>query len=139
VEPSPQAPLELREPRKPWRRVAHTAAGIAALAASLVIAVTLATKWVSGDRVGRGRSLSEDPISGRMEKYEPQVGRVAGPVEIASPDDRLAWDDPLDQQIALAAQRIVGVQQDWEQVEGAFGPLYVGLEEVAEELDQSPL
>jgi hypothetical protein len=49
------------------------------------------------------------------------------------------WDDPLDQQIASVGQEVVRVQQDWSQADGAFGPLYWGLEEMAEELDQSPL
>ena len=136
AEPPAEVPLELREPRGPRRRGARTAAAIAALAASLAIAASLAARWFPGDRVVRGPAFSEEAISEKMETAQP---RVEPAPETASLEDRLAWDDPLDQRIALAAQRIVGVQQDWDRVDGAFDPLYSGLEEMAEELDQSPL
>ncbi len=138
VEPPPEKPLRLREPPRP-RRVARTAAVLAALGASLVIGATLAARWVADDRVVRRVLLPQDAASRSMEREEPQVEPVAEPVETASLEDHEAWDDPLDQQIALAAQRIVGVQQDWDRVDGAFGPLYTALEEMAEELDESAL
>jgi hypothetical protein len=139
AEPPAEEPLTLREPPRPRRRIARTAAVLAALGASLVIGATLAARWVADDPVVRRVPLPQDAASRSTEREEAQGEPVAEPVETASLDDRAAWDDPLDRRIALAAQRIVGVQQDWDRVDGAFGPLYSGLEEMAEELDESAL
>ena len=56
-----------------------------------------------------------------------------------STPDELAWDDSLDQQIASAAQEVVRVQQDWYQLDYAFGPVYHGLEQMEEDLEQGAL
>ena len=66
------------------------------------------------------------------EQFNPDAGQL----ETAPPAE---WDDPLDEQIASAAYELVRIQQDWDQVDGAFGPLHFGMEEMAEELEQSPL
>jgi uncharacterized protein with von Willebrand factor type A (vWA) domain len=54
-------------------------------------------------------------------------------------EEELVWDDPLDEQIALAGQQVLRLQQDWDSLDDAFGPVYHGLEEMEDELDQSTL
>ena len=139
AEPASEEPLELRAPLMPVRRVGPKAVGLVALAASLLVAVSVAGRWIRSDRAGGSGSLSEHALSGVISTDREPVGPGPGQIEPASLADRFAWDDPLDQQIASVAQELVRLQQDWDQVDGGFGPLYHGLEAMAEELDQSPL
>ncbi|HUT89086.1 MAG TPA: hypothetical protein VMY37_06305 [Thermoguttaceae bacterium] len=139
AEPSREQPLELREPLKPGRRTGRKVAGIVALAASLLVGVTLAGKWIRANRPGRPATRSDASLAEIVQADGEQFNPDAGQLETASLADWVDWDDPLDQQIASVAQEVVRIQQDWDQVDGAFGPLYSGLEEMAEELDESPL
>ena len=139
VEPSREQPLKLREPLKPGRRTRRKMAGIVALAASLLVGITLAGKWIRANRPGGPATLSDASLSEIVRADGEQFHADAGQLETASLADWVDWDDPLDQQIASVSQELVRIQQDWDQVDGAIGPLYFGLEEMAEELDESPL
>lgn len=153
VEPPDGEPIHLPEPALPIRRTGRKAAGIAALAASLLVGLTLAGKWIRADRPSGMATRSHAALSeiARAET-EPATSDAkpatsdaepshpdAEPFETASLADWGEWDDPLDQQIASVAQEVVRIQQDWDQMDGAFGLLYVGMEEMAEELEQSSL
>ena len=139
AEPSREQPLKLREPLEAGHRTRRKAAAIVALAASLLVGVTLAGQWLRANRPGGLATLSDESLSEIVradgEPFNPDIGEL----ETAPLADWVDWDDPLDQQIASVAQELVRIQQDWDQVDGAFGPLYFGLEEMAEELDESPL
>jgi len=139
AEPPVAEPVKLPEPAPPVRCTGRKAAGIAALAVSLLVGLTLAGKWIRADRPGGPATLSDQSLSEIVQADGEQINPDAGQLETASLADRVDWDDPLDQQIASVAQELVRIQQDWDQVDGAFGPLYLGLEEMAEELEQSPL
>jgi hypothetical protein len=141
IEPSAERPFELRALPKDTRRVGRPATALAALAACLLVAVTLAGTWMTMTPRGAGRPLSfaKEPVG---EKTTAHAGPAVAQREELQPEslpDSLVWDDPLDQQIASVAQQVVRIQQDWDQVDGAFGPVYHGLEEMAEELEQTRL
>jgi len=155
VEPAVEPPLRLPKPNRPVRRTGRKAAGIAVLAASLLVGLTLAGRWLGADRP---RGVASRPHTWLSQTAPPNADaerRItdAGPldpdseplntdadqVDPASLDDWGEWDDPLDQQIASVAQEVVRIQQDWDRVDEAFGLLYVGMEEMAEELERSPL
>ncbi len=139
VEPPVAEPVKLPEPAQPGRRTGRKAVGIAALAVSLLVGLTLAGKWIRANRPGGPPTRSHTSLPEIVRADAEQFNANAEPLETASLADWGEWDDPLDQQIASVAQEVVRIQQDWDQVDGAFGLLYVGMEEMAEELEQSPL
>jgi len=139
AEPSREQPLKLPEPLKPGRLTRRNVAGIVALAASLLVGVTLAGKWIRANRPGGPATRPDASLAEIVQADGEQFNPDAGQLETESLADWDEWEDPLDEQIASVAYELVRIQQDWDQVDGAFGPLYFGLEEMAEELEQSPL
>jgi len=153
VEPPVEPPLKLIEPDRPVRRIARTAAGIAVLAASLLVGLTVARTWIRADRPAELATRRDTPRSeiARADAEPPHTVAKpsatvaepstsdAEPPDAASLADWGGWDDPLDRQIASVAQEVVRIQQDWDRVDGAFGLLYVGMEQMAEDLEQSSL
>ena len=61
------------------------------------------------------------------------------PATVEPAVDDLPWDDPLDQQIASVAEEVVRVQQEWYRLEQGFAPVYHGLEQMEDDLAESPL
>jgi len=112
-----------------WRLVAA-----AAVAASVLLGTTLAWQWVAGSRRGGMSPLSE----GRAVAVGESDAASEQPWPLPT-EDELAWNDPLDDQIARAAQQILRLQQDGNYLDDVFGPFYSGLEEMEEELDESTL
>ena len=127
-------PLRLAEPPERASRIRFRLAMAAAAAASLLVGVTLAWK-LSGNGEPSGLSRPSQAIAVNVERS------VAGPEQArrVPTSNGLEWDDSLDQQIALAAQEVVRIQQDWNHLGDAFSTVHRGLEEMEEDLDQSPL
>jgi hypothetical protein len=141
VQPALEGPLALREPprRRSWRRL--RLAGIAAVAASLLVGVTLAGKWMRAGRPNGPALLSATSPSETDPANVDPSGIASSQRQATASSDDLDWDwhDPLDQQIALAAEEVVRIQQDWDCLDDAFGPLYRGLEQMEQDLDESTL
>lgn len=132
--PTLEEPLELPEPARPTWHVRWRLAGVAAVAASILVGLTLVWKSTGTSRPGDPSTLS-DEIS--VDAEQPLPG--ARQARLVSIPDELNWDDSLDEQITLAAQEVVRIQQDWYYLDDAFGPVYHGLEQMEEDLDQSAL
>jgi hypothetical protein len=133
-QPTRHAPVPLwQPPRRPARAVWRRAAA-AAVAATLLLSVTLLWQAHRGNR----RSGMPSPPQPLAAGLEPSTAPSAEP-HTTSTEDELVWDDPLDEQIALAGQQILRLQQDGDYLGDAFGPLYYGLEEMGDELDQNTL
>ena len=121
AQPALDEPLEL--PQLPRRRAPARwkLVGIAVLAASLLVGATLAWSLMRARQPG---------------------GLSPPPDELASPNvkqDELHWDDSLDEEIALAGQQLVRIQQDWYYLDDPFGPVQHGLEQVAEDIEDDTL
>jgi len=135
--PAPAEPLELPQPAERKASVRRRLAGAAAVAAALLIGVTLV--WtLYGNGVSGGASRPTELAVAGAEPVEPSV---AGPSQVSPLPvaGELDWDDPLDDEIALAAQEVVRIQQDWSLLDDPFGPVHRGLDEMEEDLSQSPL
>ena len=63
----------------------------------------------------------------------------AVPPQTAFAEDELAWDDPLDDQLAMAGQEIIRIQQDWQSLDEPYGNVYRGLEQMEEEIQDNTL
>jgi len=109
--------------------------GIAALAASLVVGVTVV--WMllgtghSGDSsAGPGAVASLDTQQPALAKEKPQPAPAAA---------ELRWNDSLDEQLVQVGEEIVRLQQDWYHLDDAFVPVYQGLEQVEKDIEDSTL
>lgn len=122
AQPAPDEPPKLRPIPRRTARTRWRLAGIAGLAASLVIGVTL------------GWSLIVLRHSGSP---SPPRGGVASQ-DMKQPDE-LNWDDSLDQQIAQAGRQLISIQQDWYHLDDAFGPVHDGMEQMEKDIDDSTL
>lgn len=134
VRPQLEQPLQLPEPARPKPLVRWRLAGVAAVAASILVGLTLVWKSIGTSRPSTPSSVSE---ASAVEAEQPLPARRT--TQLASVADELAWDDSLDQQIASAAQAVVRIQQDWYHLDYAFGPVYHGLEQMEEDFDQGAL
>jgi hypothetical protein len=134
AQPTLDEPVRLRQP--PPRRVpaGWRLAGAAAVAASVLLGTMLVWQGVDSNRRGGTPSPSGGLARGVEEPDAPSE-----PLRPMPTEDELAWDDPLDDQIASAGQQILRLQQDWDYLDDAFGPVYHGLEEMEDELDESTL
>ena len=127
-------PLELR-PLRRQERTAWRVAAAAALAASLVGAVTLAWNWVNTRHVG-----DQTPASTHWASRDSiEAKSAAQPSEPLSPGAELAWNDPLDDEIALAGQEMILVEQDWYRFDQALDAVHYGLEQMHQDLENSTL
>ena len=135
--PAPAEPLELAQPARRTPNVRWRLAGAAAVAAALMVGVTLGWK-LQGDGLFGGASRPAEVVVAGVDPVEPSV---AGPGQLSPlpAGSEFEWHDPLDDEIALAAREIVRIQQDWSSLDDPFGPVYRGLEEMEEDLNQSPL
>ena len=122
AQPMADEPLQLRPMPRRTARSRRLAAGIAAVAASVVVAVTLAWSLL-------GPKQPADPST-------PAGGAVASG---AAQTDELDWDDSLDQQIVQAGQQMVRIQQDWYRPDDAFGSVHDGLEQMEKDIDDNLL
>ena len=134
AQPMLDQPVRLRQPPNRRVPVGWRLAGAAALAASVLLGMTLAWQLTRGSRGGGTSSPSEGLAVAAEEPNAPSEQPRTIPTE-----DELAWDDPLDEQIALAGQQILGLQQGWDYLDDAFGPVYHGLEAMEDDLDESTL
>jgi len=150
------AEKDLKEPfpwkRPPWRTRPNRwkLAGAAALAASLLIGLTVAWSLL---RKGppNGATATPGEAAARQQKEPLPASDLAEPklaVDVPSlPQeepktfvDELDWDnDPLDEQLALVGEEIVRIQQDWDAVENTFEPVWEGLEQMAEDIESETL
>ena len=138
AQPAVDEPLRLRPMP---RRAVHTRwrlAGMAALAAGLVVAVTLAWKFV-----GTNRPVGPVPSGGELaaaSNGKPAlVAAQSEQSENKPADDGLDWNGSLDEQLALAGQEIVRVEQDWYQLDDAVGPILRGIEQMEKDIEDNVL
>ncbi len=133
AQPTLDDPVRLRQPSERRLRVRWRLAAVAT-AALVLLGITLAWRWAEGNRRS-GTSSSSGGLAIGEEESEAASGRsFPMPTE-----DELLWDDPLDDQIASAAEQIAHFQQDWDYLDDVFGPVHHGLEEMEEDLQQNTL
>ena len=130
-------PFQLRSMPERTRRVGRWPVVAAAVAASLLLGVALAWKLVGGGAVDDVSRL-DGAVAAHV---PPGTGANVAPKPTLSEPvvDDLPWDDPLDQQIASVAEEVVRVQQEWYRLEQGFAPVYRGLEQMEDDLAESPL
>ncbi|MBN2473048.1 MAG: hypothetical protein JXB62_00470 [Pirellulales bacterium] len=133
VEPALEKPLVLSPATREARPGRLAIRWAAALAASLLIVASLAFGLL---RPKQGGAIAEKPA-------EPAAGAVQttapSPTPMAPEKGQLAWDDPLDEELALAGQHVIRLQQDWCALEDPFDPVYDGLEEVGQDIEGNTL
>lgn len=167
AQPAPDEPLPLRIPVVRRDSRGHWwLAGSLALAASLLVMATAAwSLFFSGGLPGRtsspaGVAQSEPSHVEQLEGIAVESGMPAAPsrpstlppaptpdarviaendaaVDLAT--DELAWDDPIDEEIVLTGQVMVSIQQDWYDVDQAYGSVYQGLQQVEEDIESGTL
>jgi len=125
-EPIKMPPTPRREFRGRWLAAAALAA------ASLLIGVTAV--WNS---IESNRNQIVKPIENNQQEIEPEQVERAPETMVADAD--LQWDDTIDDQIALAGQSVVQIQQDWYQLSEPFDSLEEGAVNIEEDMDESTL
>ena len=65
--------------------------------------------------------------------------RAPEPAEEIPSDSPPAWDDPLDDQIASAADELFRIQQEWGTADTGYDPVVHGMEEIEDDLGGSTL
>jgi len=135
-------PFEWKRPPPRLRQNRWKLAGVAALAASLLIGLTVAWSLV---RKGppNGSTATPGEVTSPEEKESlptPDLDEPKLAVDEPTLEDELDWDDdPLDRQLASVGEEIVRIQQDWDSVDNAFEPVWHGLEQMAEDIDGETL
>jgi len=152
----PASAPRLRLPPKSAGRRGWLLAILVGLAASLLVAATIA--W-SGRRTELAAVLPAPSLgaaAGHGEQAAPAKKSSSPAKKSASPAKKssspakeasssagsasaLAWDDALDREIVVAGQAVVSADQEWIVVAGACTPLRHGLEEVEKDLENNPL
>jgi len=102
--------------------------GVAMLAASLVIALTLALALIGVKAPG---GLSTPPYLAVSPNVEQSLPEQAA--------DELVWDDSLDEHLALVGREIVRIEQDWYCLDDAFYPVQFGLQQVEDDIGNNTL
>ena len=113
-------------------------AAVAALAASLLVAATLAWSLISTDGPGNSSQIVEQ----EKKKAIPPVKKESPDEPDAAPvpdPDGLKWDDSFDEQLAMAAEDVIRIQEDWYALDDAFAPVQAGLEQAAEDIESDSL
>lgn len=130
--PALEEPLQWRPiPRRTLRP--RWALQAVAAAAALVVAATLVWSLMALGRPGGPPPRK----TAAVDRKQPDAARSQPE---STPDtEPLEWGDSLDEQIVLAGQEIMSAGQDWYHLDDAFGPVRDGLEQVAEDIDNSTL
>ncbi len=158
AQPASDQPLEClaHPPGRARRR--WLLATIAGLAASLLVAATIA--W-SVRRTGPARVIPTPSGDVGVTHVTPsEVNKALGeklssptaPGSVLTWDDALdkeiavagqsavsVDDDPLDKQIAVVGQAVASVDQDWPLLAGASAPVRYGLEGIEKDIENNPL
>jgi hypothetical protein len=114
--------------RSPWRAVA-----MAALAASLLLG--LAVVWHAGRAKPRAK-----PSTLRIAESHPAPPDLPAKQTLqAAAETAIAWDDALDQRIEQAGWEMAQVRQDWLAAGATSGLLRYQIEQVRQEIEDSPL
>ncbi len=131
--PATDLPVQPRAAPRARRRPRWLVPAAVALAASLLIGVTVV--WTV-----RGLGPSSDASSGGMalEGASPSASIAQRPSR-ALPEAKLAWHDTLDNEIVLAGQAVVSAQEDWPILADASNSVQYGLQQVEKDVQGSPL
>jgi len=141
AQPAPDQPLKcLSDPPGRGRRWWLLAA-IAGLAASLLVAATIAWTARRTESVAVITAPSVEVAVSRAESSAP-AAKTAPREKPSSPAGEgsvLAWDDALDKEITVAGQAVVSADQESPLLAGACAPLRYGLEEIEKDIENNPL
>ncbi len=135
------AQAESGPPAQPWSPprgrtwIRWTAAVAVAVAASLLIGVGIWALRAPGP--SSGPQPSPDDIAGTAAPV-PEAP-TPEPSPSALPAGELAWNDALDNEIVLAGQALLSVQEDPRLLAGSSDPLRYGLQAVAGDLEGNRL
>ena len=138
-----RVPFSLRENRDGPPVIPRTRrrlAAVAALAASIAVAVTLI--WNGMRQPAGPPPLADGPASPDIEQPAPdskQPRQALAANDVDQDADQFDWDDSLDEQLVQVGQEIVRVQQDWYQLDDAFDPIQYGLQQMAEDMEDNVL
>ena len=104
----------------------------------------MAMWWLDGARYADSHGYQAD-----WERYQwPWRDWVINAFNTNMPFDRFVVEQiagdlfpqpTLDQQIAMAGQEVIRVQQDWYGLDDAYGPVLQGLQQISEEIDNDTL
>ncbi len=130
--PLPSMPLPAMPREKLGRR--RRCAGLIAAAAAVVacVAVGWGVWWMNRPGVG-----SRGQIAKPVESPKTTV-----PIEI--PNDvpvanDFAWDDELDERLAVAGRGVAGIRDEWDDLDNSFDAVYDGLQQIQEDIEGSTL
>jgi hypothetical protein len=132
-EASPK-PVKLR-PMPPPRHHGWRLAATAAMAVSLLVAVTLAWQLLPSRPTGRPTAERNEP-SARLGKGGVAKAQGLHTEPVASLP---AWEDSLDESIAQAQQAVVRLEQDWRAGGDGTDPVYDRLEQLRKEIGENPI
>ena len=121
-------------------RTRRRLAAVAALAASVAVAVTLI--WNGMRQPAGPPPLADGPASPDIEQPAPdakQPRQALAANDVDQDADQFDWDDSLDEQIVQVGREIVRVQQDWYHLDDAFEPIQHGLQQMAEDIEDNML
>jgi len=141
AQPGPDQPLKcLSHPPGGGRR-RWLVAAIVGLAASLLVAATIA--W-SARRTEPAGIITAPSVAVAVSRAEPSApaAKKALPEKPSSPAGQgsaLAWDDALDKEITLTGQAVVSASQESPLLVDACAPVRYGLEEIEKDIENSPL
>ncbi|MGQ9576392.1 MAG: hypothetical protein ACUVUC_13845 [Thermoguttaceae bacterium] len=127
--PVPEQPLVMRPRPAAGRGLGWLVAAAVAVAASLLIGVTIAWRWArQGPPADRARPSE-------MVAQQPQAPESPIAEEPPSmPEPELAWDDPLDNQIVFTRQALLSLQEDWPVLADASDSVQYGIQQMEKEV-----
>jgi len=139
--PAGEQPLDL--PSLPSRKTAawRNPAVVAALVASLLVVATLAWSLMSTDGPGNPHQIvdRENGTTPTVKKESPLPDSDTVPDSDVPEPDELQWDDSFDEQLAMAGEDVIRIQEDWYGLDDAFGPIEAGLKQIAEDIESDSL
>jgi len=136
----PEKPAPLPRKRPHLGSLAVVAALTACLSAGVILAWMLAGSRPSPRPSPRSVETARKDVSPSNDGRLPAPAAVApSPTAPKTAPIELAWDDPLDAQIITTAQAVAAAKQEWPYLADAAASVRMGLEQVQNEMDDSPL
>ena len=135
--PDLQYPAEVAPARRRKGVGLKTLAGLATLAAALLVAAIVTVSFVqdSPDAAKDQPEIAQDERGGKQPVLAKDTPKLGG----ADADDVLAWDSSLDTEIAAAGQEMLRIRADWYASADTSSSIYYRMEQMRQELNDNTL